>query len=159
MDNFGAGFLFGNVDKEGRLESDDVFDDDEKKHLAGLSSITMGGVIDEYNRESKKLISDEDRDFIPPSPKAVDYSNISDDDLDFDEKPSEGKSKTEDSVMDIILPTISKEDIILPSMTDSETASEQKSSEAASSGQDYIIRIFTVKVCLILKKSVFVNMF
>ena len=70
-DNFGAGFLFGNVDKEGRLESDDVFDDDEKKHLAGLSSITVGGVIDQFNKESKKLLGDDDHgyDMVPPSPK------------------------------------------------------------------------------------------
>ena len=68
MDNFGAGFLFGNVDKEGRLESDDVFDDDEKKHLSGLSSIAVGGVIDEYNKESAKLIKGDEHgyDMVPP---------------------------------------------------------------------------------------------
>merc|ERR1711920_539108 len=90
MDNFGAGFLFGNVDKEGRLETDDVFDDDEKKHLAGLSSIAVGGVIDEYNKESEKLIKGDNHgyDMVPPSPKAVDYSTISDDELDFDSSPA-----------------------------------------------------------------------
>ena len=35
---FGAGFLFGNVDKHGRLESD-VFDDQEKRQIKGLSSL------------------------------------------------------------------------------------------------------------------------
>lgn len=38
MDGLGAGFLFGNVDEHGRLESD-VFNDDEKKQLRGLSSM------------------------------------------------------------------------------------------------------------------------
>ena len=38
---FGAGFLFGNVDKHGRLESD-VFDDEEKKHLTGLTEMGVG---------------------------------------------------------------------------------------------------------------------
>ena len=34
MDGF-TGFLFGNVDESGRLESD-IFDDDEKRQLKGL---------------------------------------------------------------------------------------------------------------------------
>ena len=78
----------------------------------------------------------------PHSPKAVDYSAISDDELDFDSSPAppsaspgatpkkerkeDEENSQDDSMMDIILPTISKEDIILPSMTESETGSEQK---------------------------------
>lgn len=31
-----TGFLFGNIDSEGRLE-DDIFDPESKKHLASLS--------------------------------------------------------------------------------------------------------------------------
>ena len=76
---------------------------------------------------------------IKPLKKAVDYSTISDDDeLDFDSSPkapSVKKESKDDSMMDIILPTISKEDIILPSMTESETGSEQKSSELDSEGR------------------------
>ena len=43
-------------------------------------------------------------------------------------------------MMDIILPTISKEDIILPSMTESETGSEQKSSEMDSEGRGRFLK-------------------
>ena len=75
--------------------------------------------------------------------KAVDYSTISDDDLDFDSSPkvpSVKKESKDDSMMDIILPTISKEDIILPSMTESETGSEQKSSEMDSEGRGRFLK-------------------
>ena len=44
MDGLGAGFLFGNVDEHGRLESD-VFNDDEKKQLRGLSSMGVTWVL------------------------------------------------------------------------------------------------------------------
>ena len=44
MDGLGAGFLFGNVDEHVRLESD-VFNDDEKKQLRGLSSMGVTWVI------------------------------------------------------------------------------------------------------------------
>jgi len=75
-----TGFLFGNVDNSGRLESD-VFDDEEKKHLSGLSSLGVSNMITKLNEESKSNMVMEDYAIPPPSPMAIDYSNISDNEL------------------------------------------------------------------------------
>jgi transcription initiation factor TFIID subunit 1 len=77
MDDIGiTGFLFGNVDEKGRLESD-VFDESEKKQLAGLSEMGVGSMLSQLDKESRNCMADVDYAIPPPSPMAVDYSNIS----------------------------------------------------------------------------------
>merc|ERR1711990_110606 len=137
MDGLGAGFLFGNVDEHGRLESD-VFNDDEKKQLRGLSSMGVTGLIEEYDKEAKKLVDDDDFDMVPQSPMAVDYSQIDSEAEDFDEiktekssKPNSTRRKSSGSC-DIILPSCapSSGDIILPSIGgNSELSSRDSVSE------------------------------
>merc|ERR1712141_104956 len=124
---FGAGFLFGNVDKQGRLESD-VFDDQEKRQIKGLSSLGVTGIIDDFNAESKKMMEADDFDMVPQSPKAVDYGDQNPDlEDDFDsldeqiERKGPIRRKSSGNRMgDIILPSCAPStgaDIILPSLS------------------------------------------
>jgi hypothetical protein len=65
-------FLFGNVDEDGRLESD-VFDDSEKLQVNALSQMGMGGLLDDFDKEAREYMLPEDYKMPPPSPLARDY--------------------------------------------------------------------------------------
>ena len=52
-------FLFGNVDEDGRLESD-VFDDSEKSQVNALSQMGMGGLLDDFDKEAREYMLPED---------------------------------------------------------------------------------------------------
>lgn len=94
-----TGFLFGNVDESGRLESD-VFDDEEKKQLEGLSTLGMNNILCKLDEEGRTGMVVEDYAIPPPSPMAVDYSNISDNEA-IDEDPFDNRREN-----DIILPSL-----------------------------------------------------
>merc|ERR1711953_1648496 len=140
---FGAGFLFGNVDKHGRLESD-VFDDQEKRQIKGLSSLGVTGIIDDFNTESKKMMEADDFDIVPQSPKAVDYGDQNSDLEDFDDdsatmKNSNRRKRSGNTIGDIIFPSCGPSDdndIILPSLSAASEVFEVKNEKSVDDSID-----------------------
>ena len=69
-EGLGTSFLFGNVDKAGRLEGD-VFDESEKRNLGRLSQIMGGGtskMLNDLDKEARHNMDIQDYDQPPPSP-------------------------------------------------------------------------------------------
>jgi len=71
-----TGFLFGNIDREGKLEAD-ILDDESKKQLATLGKFgfmsMLQNVIKEDDQNGESIVDSEDDS---KSPTAEDYSDI-----------------------------------------------------------------------------------
>ena len=135
MDNEGGltNFLFGNVDEDGRLESD-VFDDSEKAQVNALAQMGMGGLLDDFDKEARENMLPEDYKLPPPSPLARDYSNISDEELEDFDSPGPSQTQSQSNSMPppptfndrkqsdggIILPSL-----ILPSVVSSSSSKSE----------------------------------
>lgn len=72
-----TGFLFGNIDKEGKLEAD-ILDDESKRQLATLGRMGLMSILENVIREDDSGSKDNstDEDDGAKSPTAEDYSDI-----------------------------------------------------------------------------------
>ena len=73
-----TGFLFGNIDKEGKLEAD-ILDDESKRQLATLGRFGFMSILENVIREDdsgSKDASGDSEDDGAKSPTAEDYSDI-----------------------------------------------------------------------------------
>lgn len=80
-----TGFLFGNIDQQGRLE-DDLLDEDSKRHLGGLSALGMESMVKEITQDEASSDAESDTPSeVTKLESAVDYSDISEVAVDEDE--------------------------------------------------------------------------
>ncbi|KAK0060755.1 transcription initiation factor TFIID subunit 1 [Biomphalaria pfeifferi] len=72
-----TGFLFGNIDEKGELE-EDFLDEESKRHLASLSRLGVGAMVQELAQDISDgaLGGSVDDDYDCKSPSAVDFSDI-----------------------------------------------------------------------------------
>lgn len=75
-----AGFLFGNIDEDGRLEND-ILDEEAKDHVAQLASLgVVGNLVKDFNDRSSDDSSfnsnTNDKDYHQKALDCVDYSTI-----------------------------------------------------------------------------------
>ncbi|XP_025829249.1 transcription initiation factor TFIID subunit 1 [Agrilus planipennis] len=76
-----TGFLFGNINESGQLESD-VFDYDTQKHLSSLGRLGLGNLLKEMIEEEHDFHSDDSQKsqgegIEEKSPNGIDFSDIS----------------------------------------------------------------------------------
>lgn len=72
-------FMFGNIDKSGQLENDDLLDSDTKKHLASLSKLGFSSMVSEVIGSSdliKEEMNEELNAANEKSPSAQDFFDI-----------------------------------------------------------------------------------
>ena len=69
------------------------------------TSLGVSNMLTKMNEESKDHLADEDYAIPPPSPMAIDYSNISDNEA-IEDEPSSSFSKQNNGNINFILPSL-----------------------------------------------------
>lgn len=131
-----TGFLFGNIDRHGRLEND-FLDQETCSRISTLASMGVGAYVDELKDETVSLPIPPSKDSSEKAADAIDFFNIPTEDDDYEDCIINKNTQSSNTTTLIINPTTTTESPKKDGDDDEDYELDSPKQENSTSKQEY----------------------